>query len=60
MRNITVTVGHETYRQIRVCCALRNTCASHVVQAFLSDLPRLQDVRGFPLPDDPGPASLRT
>jgi hypothetical protein len=58
MRHITVTVEEETYRQIRIWCAERDTCASHIVQAFLKDLPRLKDVRSFPLPDAPDPASL--
>lgn len=58
MRNITVTVGDEIYRQIRIWCAQRNTCISHVVQAFLNDLPRLENVRGFPAPDAPDELSL--
>ena len=58
MRNITVTISQETYRQIRAWCAQRDTCVSHVVQAFLNDLPRLQDVRRFPLPEAPDPRSV--
>ena len=58
MRNITVTVRDETYRQIRIWSAQRDTCVSHVVQTFLEDLPRLQEVRRFPLPAAPDPASL--
>jgi len=58
MRNITVTVNEQTYREIRAWCAQRDTCVSHVVQAFLNDLPRLEEVRGFPLPDAPDPRSL--
>jgi len=58
MRHITVSIHDETYRQIRVWCAQRETCVSHVVQAFLDDLPRLEDVRSFPLPEAPDPASL--
>ena len=58
MRNITVTVEDETYREIRAWCALRDTCVSHVVQAFLHDLPRLQEVRRFPLPEAPDLRSL--
>ena len=58
MRNITVTVSAETYRQIRAWCAQRDTCVSHVVQAFLNDLPRLEEVRRFPLPEAPDPESL--
>jgi len=57
-RNITVTVSHETYRQIRAWCAQRDTCVSHVVQAFLKDLPRMEDVQRFPLPGAPDPRSL--
>jgi len=58
MRHITVTVEDETYRQIRIWCAGRDTCVSHVVQAFLNDLPRLEDVRSFPLPEAPDPGCL--
>jgi hypothetical protein len=58
MRNITVKIDDETYRGIRAWCAQRDTCVSHVVQAFLSDLPRLQNVRRFPLPDPPDRRSL--
>lgn len=58
MRNVTVTVQDRTYRQIRAWCAQRDTCISHVVRAFLEDLPRLQDVRRFPLPEAPDPRSL--
>ncbi len=58
MRNITVKVEDETYRDIRAWCAHRDTCVSHVVQAFLNDLPRLQNVRRFPLPEAPDRRSL--
>jgi hypothetical protein len=58
MRKITVTVQNETYRQFRAWCAQRDTCVSHVVQAFLNDLPRMQDVGRFPLPEAPDPRSL--
>jgi hypothetical protein len=58
MRNITVKIDDQTYRGIRAWCAQRDTCVSHVVQAFLGDLPRLQNVRRFPLPDAPNPRSL--
>jgi len=60
MRNITVTVEDETYRHIRAWCARRDTCVSHVVRAFLTDLPRLEGIRRFPLPDAPSPRSLGT
>jgi hypothetical protein len=58
MRKITVSVDEETYRQIRAWCAHRDTCVSHVVQAFLDDLPRLSKVRRFPLPQAPDDDSL--
>jgi hypothetical protein len=58
MRNITVKIDDQTYRGIRAWCAQRDTCVSHVVQAFLSDLPRLQNVRRFPLPEAPDRRSL--
>ena len=58
MRNITVTVEDDTYREIRAWCALRDTCVSHVVQAFLHDLPRLENVHRFPLPEAPDPRCL--
>jgi hypothetical protein len=58
MRNVTVTVPDKTYREVRAWCAQRDTCISHVVQAFLKDLPRLTQVRGFPLPGAPEPESL--
>ena len=58
MRKITVTVKHKTYRDTRAWCARRDTSISHLVQAFLNDLPRLEDVRRFPLPDAPHPQSL--
>lgn len=59
MRNITVSISDQTYREIRAWCAHRDTCVSHVVQAFLNDLPRLQEeVRRFPLPEAPDTHSL--
>lgn len=58
MRNITVTIEDQTYREIRAWCALRDTCVSHVVEAFLYDLPRMENVRRFPLPEAPDPRSL--
>jgi hypothetical protein len=58
MRHITVTVQDETYHEIRAWCAERDTCPSHVVQAFLNDLPRLGDVSSFPLPVAPDPDSI--
>jgi hypothetical protein len=58
MRHITVSVQDDTYREIRTWCASRDTCISHVVQAFLTDLPRLPEVRSFPLPAAPDRESL--
>ena len=43
-KNITVTVDREIYREIRIWCAQRNTCVSHVVQLFLKDLPSHADI----------------
>lgn len=58
MRKITVSIQDETYRTIRAWCAQRDTCVSHVVQAFLNDLPRLEDVGRFPLPEAPDERSI--
>ena len=58
MRKITVSIQNETYREIRTWCAQRDTCVSHVVQAFLNDLPRMNDVSRFPLPEAPDPRAL--
>jgi len=58
VRHITVSVEDQTYREIRAWCAQRDTCVSHVVQAFLKDLPRLEHVHRFPLPGAPDPMSL--
>ena len=58
MRNITLTVQDQTYHEIRAWCAQRETCVSHVVQAFLHDLPLLKEVHRFPLPEAPDPRSL--
>jgi hypothetical protein len=55
MPKITVRVDDKTYRQIRTWCAQRDTCVSHVVQAFLRDLPQLKNVPQFP-----GPPALET
>jgi hypothetical protein len=58
MRNITVSISDQTYRDIRVWCAKRDTSVSRVVQTFLEDLPRLKQARRFPLPDAPPPRSV--
>ena len=58
MRNITVAIDDQTYRNIRLWCAMRDISVSRVVQTFLIDLPRLENVRRFPLPQAPDPGSL--
>jgi len=56
MPKVTVRVDEKTYRQIRTWCAQRDTCVSHVVQAFLRDLPQIKNAPQFPLPVAPAPA----
>jgi hypothetical protein len=58
MRNITLAIDDDTYRKIRLWCAMRDISISHVVKVFLRDLPRLEQVRRFPLPEAPEPHSL--
>jgi hypothetical protein len=58
MRKVTVSVSNEIYREIRAWCAQRDICVSHVVQAFLNDLSRLEKIRDFRLPDALDPHSL--
>jgi hypothetical protein len=58
MRNITISIDDDTYRAARLWSLERDTCVSHVVKAFLKDLPRLDNVRRFPLPSAPNPHSL--
>jgi hypothetical protein len=58
MRNITVAIDDQTYRHIRLWCAMRDISVSRVVQTFLNDLPRLENVRRFPLPQAPDPDSI--
>jgi hypothetical protein len=58
MRNITVAINDQVYRDVRVWCARRDTSVSAVVQRFREDLPRLKDARHFPLPDAPPPKIL--
>jgi hypothetical protein len=58
MRNITLAIDDETYRKIRFWCAMRDISISRVVRTFLNDLPRLEKVRRFPLPEAPDPRSL--
>ena len=43
MKNITVTVDDETYRQARVYAAQRDTSVSALVKGYLSDLSRKDD-----------------
>jgi hypothetical protein len=58
MRNMTITIEDQTYREIRAWCAHRDTCPSHVVRAFLKDVLRMNDIHRFPLPIAPDPKSL--
>jgi len=58
MRNITVSISDQAYRDARVWCAKRDTSVSRVVQTFLEDLPRVKQSRRFPLPDAPLPRSV--
>lgn len=57
-RNITLAIDAEDYRTIRIWCATRNVSISHVVKIFLNDLPRLENIRRFPLPEAPQKGSL--
>lgn len=59
MRNITVAINDQTYHDVRVWCAQRDTSVSRVVQTFLEDLPRLKHVRRFPFPEAPLPKVLQ-
>ncbi len=58
MPNITVAIDDQTYRNIRLWYAMRDVSVSRVVQTFLNDLPRLENVRRFPLPEAPDSGSL--
>jgi len=50
MRNITVSVSDETYRQARVWAAQRDTSVSAIVQYLLQTLPGVtRAVRAFPV-----------
>lgn len=52
MKNITVSVSDQAYREARVWAAERDTSLSRVVQYFISTLPGLKPAaRKFPLPD---------
>jgi hypothetical protein len=50
MRNITVSVSDETYRQARVWAAQRDTSVSAIVKYLLQTLPGVtRAVRAFPV-----------
>jgi hypothetical protein len=50
MRNITVSVSDETYRQARVWAAQRDTSVSAIVQYLLQTLPGVtRAIRAFPV-----------
>jgi hypothetical protein len=57
VRNITVAIDDQTYRNIRLWCAMRDISVSRVVRTILNGLPRLEHVRHFPLPQAPDPGS---
>ena len=57
-RNITVAVDEKTYHDIRLWCAVRGISVSRVVRAFLQDLPLIENVHRFPLPQAPDARSL--
>jgi len=40
MKNITVSLDDETYRQARIIAAQRDTSVSAMVKKFLADLPK--------------------
>jgi len=52
MRNITVSVNDNAYRQARIWAAKRDTSVSAVVTYMLENLPNLRAAnKGFPLDD---------
>jgi hypothetical protein len=58
MKNITVSVSDQAYRQARIWAAERGTSISRVVQYFISTLPGLKPAaRKFPLPDESAKSS---
>jgi hypothetical protein len=57
VRNITVAIDDHIYRLARLWCATREVSISRVIQTILRDLPRLENVRRFPLPEAPDPGS---
>ncbi len=57
-KNITVSIDLHVYCDVRLWCARRGVSVSHVVQVFLQDLTRLENVGRFPLPPAPDSGSL--
>jgi hypothetical protein len=57
-KNITVSIDLHVYCDVRLWCARRGVSVSHVVQVFLEDLNRLENVGRFPLPPAPDSGSL--
>jgi hypothetical protein len=57
-KNITVSIDLHVYCDVRLWCARRGVSVSHVVQVFLEDLNRLENIGRFPLPPAPDPDSL--
>jgi hypothetical protein len=57
-KNITVSISDQVYCDVRLWCAKRGVSVSRVVRVFLKDLPRLEEVGRFPLPEAPDPRSL--
>lgn len=57
-KNITVSIDLHVYCDVRLWCARRGVSVSHVVQVFLHDLNRLENVGRFPLPPAPDSGSL--
>jgi hypothetical protein len=54
MRNITVTVSDQTYRQARIWAAQRDTAVSAVVQYLLQTLPGIaRATTAFPVAKPP-------
>jgi hypothetical protein len=58
MRNITVTVSDETYRQARVWAAEHDSSLSRIVAYLLQTLPRIKRaVAAFPIKPSPAASS---
>ena len=66
MKNITVTVSDQAYRNARVWAAQRETSQARIVQYLISTLPTMaRAARAFPVPgtgssapETPAPAAL--